>query len=299
MTESLPCPGCSTPLPPEATGCQICMRARTKQEIVRGYSQLREAKARRRRLPVQIIVFLLVAGGAAKLGWDFRAVIRTKAGSAKTGFAAWYDQFTDPKSYAPQSAEAPVDNPGRSADAPRSISPLAAQTTPPPGLLNDPPPNGSAPPPSSHGAPAAPAAAKPPVAKNAWRVAGTVYDLASLEPVPDTQVTFKKDRGEPMTAITGPDGTYEVDLVKDGNWTVSMRAPSGQQAAMAGKGQGWRPGQIIDIDPPYRQRDLDERRAAHEHISDGDLAPAPVSWKRSVSKVRLDLVAISVLGQFR
>ncbi len=292
MTESLPCPGCSTPLPPEATGCQICMRARTKHEIMRGYAQLRESKARRRRLPVQIIVFVLVAGGAVKLGWDYRAVIRSSAGSAKVRAAAWYDQFTDPKSYAPQSAQTPVENASAGADAPRSVSPLAAQTAPPPGLLNDLPEHpGTAPPASPRGTPAPPAV-KRPVAKNAWRVSGVVYDLSSLDPVPDSTLTFSSDGREPVTAKTGADGAYEVDLVKGDGWIVSMVSMSGQKAQVAGKGWGWRKGQLLDVDPPYRQRDADERRAALEHLSDGDLDPAPVGWKRSASKVHLDLVAV-------
>ena len=291
MTESLPCPGCSTPLPPEATGCQICMRARTKHEIMRGYAQLRESKARRRRLPVQIAVFVLVAGAAVKLGWDFRAVIRSSAESAKTRAAAWYDQFTDPKNYAPRGAETPVEN--APAEAQKSISPLATQHSVPPGLLDDGPASrATAPSPSPRGTPAPPPAVKPPVAKNAWRVSGVVYDLSSLEPVPDSEVTFSNDGREHVTAITGADGAYEVDLIKSDGWTVRMTSLSGQKAQMAGKGAGWRKGQMFDVDPPDRQRDSDERRAAIEALSDGDLAPAPVRWKRSASKVQLDLVAV-------
>ena len=56
---------------------------------------------------------------------------------------------------------------------------------------------------------------------------------------------------------------------------------------------------MIDIDPPYRMHDDDERRVTLEHISDGDLAPAPVSWKRSATKVRLDLVAVPVSGPYQ
>lgn len=297
MTESLPCPGCSTPLPPEATGCQICMRGRTKQEIVRGYTQLRESKERRRRLPLKIASFFLFAAAAGKLGWDFRAVIRTTSATAMTRVAAWYDKFTDPSSYAPKSAPS-AENAGET--APKSISPLTTQTTPPPGLANDVPEHpGSAPPPASRTAPAPPPAVKSPVAKNAWRVSGVVYDLSSLEPVPESVVKFTRDGREPVTAQTGADGSYEVDLVKGDGWTVSMTSMSGQKAQLAGKGQGWRRGQILDVDPPYRQRDADERRAAIDALSDGDLGPAPVGWKRSASKVNLDLVAVPLFDSSR
>ena len=43
-TNTLPCPGCHTPLSPEDTGCQVCMRQRTRQEIMRGYAKLREER---------------------------------------------------------------------------------------------------------------------------------------------------------------------------------------------------------------------------------------------------------------
>ena len=71
MVESLPCPGCHTPLPPEATGCQICMRGRTKQEIVRGYTKLREDKDRRRKRPWKILAALALLGGVGKLGLTY------------------------------------------------------------------------------------------------------------------------------------------------------------------------------------------------------------------------------------
>ena len=76
MTEMLPCPGCHSPLPPEATGCQICMRSRSKHEIMRGYAQLREATARRKRLPFQILATLLIVGVTGKIGWEYRPANR-------------------------------------------------------------------------------------------------------------------------------------------------------------------------------------------------------------------------------
>lgn len=119
-----------------------------------------------------------------------------------------------------------------------------------------------------------------PLAKNAWRVSGTVYDLSSLEPVPDAEVTFLLDEREPRSARTDENGAYEVDLPKGDGWTVHLIAPERRR------------GQILDIDPSYRVRDADERRAVLENVTDGDLIPAPVGWKRSSSKARLDLFAI-------
>ena len=287
MNESLPCPGCSTPLTPEATGCHICLRARTKQEIVRGYTLLRESSARRRRLPFKLAAAVLIAGAAGKLLWDHRGALDAAAVSARARSAAWYDQFTDPKNYAPHTAGSAEPSP------PESKSPLATPIAVPAehGAER---PQASAPgaAQASPDAKARPAGPKPPVAKNAWRVSGTVYDLSSLNPVPNADVTFSREGKDPVTARTDDRGAYEADLVKGDGWTVSARAPGGRDAQLAGLGMGWRRGQILDVDPPYRERDADERQAAIDQISDGDLAPAPVGWKRSASKVRLDLVVV-------
>ncbi|MDP3541378.1 MAG: hypothetical protein Q8T11_02795, partial [Elusimicrobiota bacterium] len=113
-----------------------------------------------------------------------------------------------------------------------------------------------------------------------WRVSGTVYDLATMESVQGADITFLRDDKEPAKATTGDDGSYEIDLAKGDGWTVSVEA------------HGRRPGQVLDLDPSYRVRDADERRAALELITDGDLGPAAVDWKRSSSKVRLDLIVV-------
>ncbi|MCR4294385.1 MAG: hypothetical protein NUW21_02535, partial [Elusimicrobia bacterium] len=51
-------------------------------------------------------------------------------------------------------------------------------------------------------------------------------------------------------------------------------------------------GQILDLDPSYRVRDDDERRAVFDNVSDGDLIPVHVEWNRSSAKARLDLFAV-------
>ncbi|UPT73514.1 MAG: hypothetical protein M0D55_16845 [Elusimicrobiota bacterium] len=131
MNESLPCPGCSTPLPPEATGCQICMRARTKQEIVRGYAYLREERARRRALPFKIAGAVAVIALTAKLSWDNRVRILAAAEAGKQYAAAKYDKFIDAKSYAPKVPAATEPPPVNPADLPKT-DPKSPFASPPP-----------------------------------------------------------------------------------------------------------------------------------------------------------------------
>lgn len=267
--DTLPCPGCHTPLPPEATGCQICMRVRTKQEIVRGYAKLREERARRKRRPYQIAAALLVVGGVARLSWLYRAPVASAVSEAASKVSRWADEMRDPKHYAPQ-----LD----SAEAPPPESEAVAPMRPP-----DPTP---APSPEPAPAPAAgpaipnePGTPEPPP-ENAWHVTGTVYDLATLAPVEGAGVTFLFKDDKPVSAVTDAKGGYAVYLPKAGGWTVGLASPM------------HRVGGVLDIDPPYRVRDADERRATHRYITDGDLTPSPVDWPVGRDEVKLDLVAV-------
>lgn len=278
--DSLPCLGCHTLLPPEATNCQICLRPRTRQEIMRGYAKLRDDKTRKQRRPFQILAVLLVVGGGGKLAFDHRAGLRAAANSAKGAVVRWSDDLRNPAHYAPAmagSAASPTDPPvAPEAALARSLNPSNSSASAPEAVPSSDPPSVSLPTPVKPAAPAKPKA----LVKNAWRVSGTVYDLATLEPVLGAQITFQRNEKEPETVMTDEKGRYEIDLVKGDGWTVKMTAPNRRR------------GQVLDLDPPYRLRDIDERRAAVEQISDGDLNPAPVDWKRADSRVRLDLVAV-------
>ncbi len=278
MNETLPCAGCHTPLPPEATGCQVCMRGRTKQEIVRGYAYLREERARRKALPFKIAGAILVVAVTIKVSWDNREGIKSAAESGKKFVAEKYDKFTDAKTYSPQQtpAEPPPVNP---ADLPPSDpqsahSPQRAAHGGGPGEAGR-----GAPPPEAPPAAPTPVKTGPPAAAD-WRVGGRVYDLATLEPVSGAEVSFQRPDIAPVSVVTDQDGRYEADIPKGEGWTVRLASSE------------HRPGQVLDVEPPYSQRDADERRAALDNLSDGDLSPAPVSWKRSRSKVRLDIIAV-------
>lgn len=273
MVDSLPCPGCHTPLPPEATGCQICMRARTKQEIVRGYSKLREEKDRKRKRPWKILAAVVLLGGAAKVYLDHGERIKAETSRAAAIVHNWVDGMRDPKNYSPVKSAAP--------DAPPAGPPVAPEDAQRAQLFSSPAP-AAAPVPSATPTAAAdpPPPGPKPLVKNAWRVTGTVFDLATLKPASYVKIEFAREGAETESVNTDDDGAYEIDLPKGEGWTVSARSPKHRR------------GQLVDLDPSYRARDADERRAALEQINDGDLTPAPVEWSRKQTKVRLDLVVV-------
>lgn len=281
MTEqdTLPCPGCHTPLPPEATGCQICMRPRTRQEIMRGYAKLRDDKARRRRRPFQILAAALFLAGGGWLFAEHGRALKALAASAGGAIVRWTDDMRNPSNYAARSApEAPA---AAATPPPAPGGPVAPESAMRSQLFPDDYATPPAPPAAAvpGQGPPAPAAPKP-LAKNAWRVSGTIYDLATLEPVAGAKVVFLLDDKRPVETETDERGAYEADLVKGDGWTVSVSAPQRRR------------GQILDLDPSYLVRDADERRAVFDNISDGDLIPAPADWKRSSSRVTLDLFVI-------
>jgi len=256
------------------------MRQRTRQEIMRGYAKLREEKARKRRRPFQILAAVVLLGAGGKLYMTYHIELSAYAGALAGKAGKWIDDMCDPKNYAslpsdetppPAAEEPPAEGPPVAPEGAMraKLFPAEPRLAPEPGSDSAPP------------RPPRPARPKP-LAKNAWRVAGAVYDLATLAPVSDATVTFRRNEGEKEAVVTDEAGAYEIDLIKGDGWTVGLLSPD------------HRPGQIIDLDPPYRIRDADERRATLEHISDGDLMPVPVGWNQANSKVRLDLVAVPV-----
>ena len=287
--DTLPCPGCHTALPPEATGCQICMRARTKQEIMRGYAKLRDDKARKRRLPFQLLAALLVLGGGGKLLMVYRSQLAASASSLSGKVRRWSDDMRDPKNY----SAAPAPPAPAPADPTASPAPSLGTAVPPEDALREKLfPTDAAPQrqPAASGSRRGKVRAAPRAApKNSWRVSGGVYDLATLAPVPGAVITFLRDGTSPETATTDEKGAYEIDLAKGDGWTVDMKViDRGRGGARDNRYRGM----LVDIDPPYRVRDADERRATIEHISDGDMVPSPLDWKKASSRVKLDLIAV-------
>ena len=247
---------------------------------MRGYTALHKERSRRRLRPFKIAAAVILLGVSGKIFMVYGDKMTAAAGSALGAVGRWADDMrnTTHNATTPAAAPAPPAAPAAPTAPGAPVAPEAALGAK--LFAADPQPEQG---PAAAAAPSAPPSrpARPlPLAKNSWRVSGTVYDLATLQPVQGADITFLHDEKEPRKATTDDAGSYEIDLAKGDGWTVSLEA------------HDRRPGQILDIDPSYRVRDADERHAAFDHISDGDLSPAQVGWKRSSSKVRLDLIAV-------
>jgi len=244
---------------------------------MRGYALLRDNAARKQRKPFKILAAALLLGATgwvyANYGGRIAAVVVPPVRAA----LAWADDLRNPSNYASKLSAAPPAPAAAPSEPGGPVAPDAALRSQLFPTYPDTPPDGF--PPSGPASVPTPAPARA-LAKNAWRVAGTVYDLATLQPVHGAEVTFLLNGQRPQTTTTDANGRYELDLRKADGWTVS--ADSSER----------RRGQVLDIDPPYRQRDADERRAALEAISDGDLGPAPVEFPRSRSRIVQDLIVV-------
>lgn len=198
--EMLPCIGCHTPLPPEATGCQICMRPRTRQEIMRGYAKLREQEALKRRRPFQIAGASLIAIGVGWLVWNGSA---SAAGSA---VARWMDAQRDPRTYGHRQAE-PEAVP---APAPAAVPAPAPLPVPESASVPVPAPEPPFQVEQARAATSALEPEKPPAGLRAWY--GVVYDLVTLRPITGAKLFFKAGNQEINVATTDGAGHYHVRL---------------------------------------------------------------------------------------
>lgn len=232
------------------------MRTRTKQEIMLGYAKLRTEKSRKRILPFKILAVVLILGAGVKLILDHRNRLTAELHSVHDTASRWLDDIRDPKHYASKRQDAP----------PPDVS--VTTPTPTPVPIPTPVPTQT------------PSAGRPSLVQNAWRVSGTVYDLMTLAPVTGATITFLKNEKVSAIATTSMAGTYTIDLAKGNDWTVHLTSPQ------------HRKGQLLDVEPPYRDRDAGARRATIEAITDEDLAASHVGWEFSSSKVKLNLIAV-------
>jgi hypothetical protein len=59
-----------------------------------------------------------------------------------------------------------------------------------------------------------------------WRVSGSIFDILSLKPVEDAEISFiNASSGERFRTTTGPDGSYRARLPATESYTVNVRHP--------------------------------------------------------------------------
>jgi pyruvate/2-oxoglutarate dehydrogenase complex dihydrolipoamide acyltransferase (E2) component len=252
------CPGCHTELDPTNTNCPVCLRPRSRKELLAGLAQTRKpAPTRWGR-----VLGGIVLGGLA-------------------GFAGLVYLNR------PAPPPAPAPNPAAAPPAPAAPAPAAAATPDTSGaarVVVQQTPLASAAPAAEEEpqdeAPAAPRARKAARPKG-WLVEGSVYDLLSLKPVPGAKIVFQdKNSGAMVTAVTDAGGRYKADLPKvvEGGYEVTIAR------------RGYSSEYLEEMSPPYRSQSRGRRLEAAEELQQSAVLHVPLLPEYSASGATYDAV---------
>lgn len=282
--------------------CTHCRTPRDDMEMEEGRALVRNEELRRRRRPKRIAAGVGAALLLASV-WLLRSVWTAPLDRVWSEFQAEVEKTRQPdywlKGRSSSPLLAPVVIPADSPAAPAPAARLPAQVAVSSFIYiqaSAPPPHHAPPAPPEPAPPAPPlailyppvAAAPPPVTllppgPGEIRVHGTVYDLATRQPVKDVNVRFESRRAAARwEAMTNSAGHYEVLLIKlnPDVITVMIEAP------------GYRKGLLEDRDPPYRERSQQAREDLIAETIDSDLEAVPLRYRESEQIVPLDLVLV-------
>ena len=267
------------------------MRPRGKLEITRAYATLREMEKQRKKRPFVIAGRLAAAAAIGGVLFRFQAQILSNASSA----SAFITKFMNDSLYPAAPSAVPSAVPGSAAraaspsqsDASRSPSafPSAAALATKPSQASPAP------------AAAAPRSPKRPVhvedlalpaidASWQWVFYGRVFDLMTLLPVPDAQLSFA-----PVTAYqrTGTDG-FGPKSDKDGRFAATLsRLPEGGSYEIHASRAGYASTVLYESDIPYATLPLAERRQIARSAQDGDMTLPPLTDITGEASMRRDI----------
>ena len=277
---TIPCPGCRTDLEPEVTVCPICLRPRGKLEITRAYATLRELEKQRRRRPFVIAGYMLAAGAASWFLYTYHEPIASAYVSARARVGRFADEAlasADPTANRPgalpaeaaktESAPSPPGAPASRNASPTDVIVFAPARLPPPktaqrpGLVEDLPlPRFDA--------------------GSQWVFYGRVYDLITLLPVPDVQLSFSSvASGAANGARSDADGRFAVVLPRLSQGSYEIRGAHSGYASPA----------LYEPDIPYSRLPLAERREIALNAQDGDMPLPPLTDVAGEASVRRDV----------
>lgn len=237
---SLQCPACFTELDPTNTHCPVCLRPRSRAEMMKG---LQETRLPPRRRWLKILAALLVVGGGAAA-------------------------FVANRAPAPAPPPAPV-------AAPEPAPAPAPEPAPPPTLAPAHAPAPEAPPvpkiePTPKKKPKYRLVREEDDASQGrpyWRVSGEVYDLMSLKPIDGVKVVFQdKSTGEAVSAVTDKLGRYKLALPKihEGGYDITV--------AKRGYSGAW----LEEMTPAYKRQSRERRLEALEQLSGSEVLHVPL-----------------------
>jgi hypothetical protein len=269
--ETVPCPGCAAPLPVHQEVCPACRRPRDQGEIDAGLDALREKAARRKRLPLKVLLWAGLAA-AAWGAWTAREAVTRPLAGLRAQLESDYEKARTP--HAPEGPISPAAQAvvgaiktvrGEAAEAPRpaqaSPAPAAATADQRPAVR-----------------PAEPAEPQP-VSR---RVYGVVFDLLTARPVAGASVVFGEGTTLESRTTTDSEGHYVVDL---------PYLP-GERLALARVQAPGYAGQLEDAEPTYLERTAAQRRTVFDELSPSDLEPPALRFGEGKHLFAYDMAAV-------
>jgi hypothetical protein len=291
--DTIPCPGCRTDLEPSATVCPICLRPRGKLEITRAYSTLREREKQRKLRPFVIAGRLLAAAAIGALIYRFYAPVTSALSSSQ----AFVSRFVDELLYPPRAPVLASSPAAPAAEAPAGAVAGGARTAFPAAAARPSTPSSSAPsaaPSNAVPVPKSPRARAPvedlPLPSfdpsNQWAFYGRAFNLITLEPVADAQISF----GVASAYRTGSDLALIVRTDADGRFVaVLRRLPDGGSYELHVSRAGYAAPVLYESDIPYATLPLADRREIVRSAQDGDVGVPPLNDISGETSLRRDV----------
>jgi len=223
---------------------------------MRGIIALQQAPARRRRRLANWMILATAGALAGPWCWSQRAQLSPAWRAAKAWLGA---QRLDPPAPQPKPAVAPA------ALAPAAAAGAAGEIAPPAGAST------------------AAVASAPPARPDFWVLRGLVYDLYSLKPVADAQLTFtSRSDGARHLARVNARGRYSLRLprARSGGYDVTVRH------------RHYRSDYLDENEPPFRQMDLAGRQEAGALLLQSQVLHVPVLPPENEEPAEYDMVLV-------
>jgi hypothetical protein len=296
--ETIPCPGCRTDLDPSATVCPICLRGRGKIEITRAYATLREMKKRQAKRPFVLAGYFLAAAAASGLLYRFHAPLLAAAASSRThlGDLVELALYPPPPPAVKQAPPPPAETPPAASGSAFAVQAPPSQPARPAAPAS----------PAANAAPMTPSEATPrskgghvedlPLpaldSGSQWAFYGRVFDVITLQPVPNVQLRFASAGGSLPSNASGPYSGSPVGAPSDSDGrfiAVLSRLQDGMTYEVRALRAGYASTLLYESDIPYAKLSLSERREIARNAQDGDMTAPPLTDVAGEPALRRDV----------
>ncbi|MBI5240993.1 MAG: carboxypeptidase regulatory-like domain-containing protein [Elusimicrobia bacterium] len=263
------CQGCGAQIDPSATSCPVCLRPRSRPEIMRGIIELQKGPLRRRRSVLRVFLALGCLAGVALTVWNERAWMAPHYRAYRSFFVTWLglDQYPF--------------TPDNKAAQPAGQAAASAPPSEAPSLVTAPPPTAPMPEPVAEPPKTSTTAAGAPASPDHWALRGLVYDLYTLKPVAKAELTFtSRATGKALRSRTDGKGDFTLRLPRltEGGYDITVRHPR------------YLDNFLEEYDPPYKTMSPERRQHFGAMFLQSEVLHVPYLPSPDEDRPHLDMV---------